>query len=483
MGIFRDYISENIDMQTMVFRYSVLTDVFGARLPEELKCKNRLSDELKRKLLRRSYSEQISRLIFLYGTGVISEEALKNLALHNDSEFLSDVIEFENAVRENEGESENDVLSYAHLEKLLLLCANSKKNKELGNIDMRSALELSSSNHIMLTNSGFIKCDRELTQILNNTGESFGFLDEENDLIHIEEPQYIAAAVSAKKYDILSDSVPIALCLERLKYYLSVYDKLYSNEFTEYAKENNIAFDENFLSEYEKYLCGVKLSFSFKAYPKKRDICGDKVNYYDYTVNSVEENRLVSSELNADNDYTAEIRLEIDEELCEKELTQKALRKYTSSRQLLENMLIEISHGNKTEMFIYKNGSFAVVDPLEFRRQLFDFNKIWGIIQLCSREKKIRKCGDVITLPQEYLNEIPTEQQIYAVNMVKEQYKLMYMRLQKNKHLQTLNDIRAQANENMKKINAEKAQKEAEKAERTAARNQGITKLNKNGGN
>ena len=49
MGKYRDYISDEADMQTMLFRYSIMVDVFNARLPDELKCDCQLSDDLKKK--------------------------------------------------------------------------------------------------------------------------------------------------------------------------------------------------------------------------------------------------------------------------------------------------------------------------------------------------------------------------------------------------------------------------------------------------
>lgn len=49
MGVYRDYISDDTDMQTMLFRYSIMVDVFNAHLPAELKCQYHLSDDLKRK--------------------------------------------------------------------------------------------------------------------------------------------------------------------------------------------------------------------------------------------------------------------------------------------------------------------------------------------------------------------------------------------------------------------------------------------------
>lgn len=480
MGAYRDYISEDADMQTMLFRYSIMVDVFNARLPQELVCKNKLDDELKKKILRKPYTEQIDRLIFLYGVGVLNTEAIKSLVLHNDSDFLSDVLAFENEVRKNEGADKADILSYEQLQKIILLCANSKKYDDLTAVSFDTALDLVSSSHIFLTENGFIRCDSELTGFLNDIGEAFGFYDEDGDSIHIEEPQYISAAV-VSEYDIKSEQAPIAVNCQHLSCFLKVYDKLYGKDFIIYAAENGLTFDENYGDEYEKYISSVKLCFDFKAYPRKREICGNKVNYYDYAVNNIEENKLVSSELNAADDYTVSIRLDVGEPLQDSELTEKALRKYRSSRQLIEDMVIEVTHGGKTDIYIYRNGDISPVDTAEFRRQLFDFNKIWSIIQMCSREKKIRRSGDVITLPQEFIEEIAPDQREYANNMVKEQYMLLMKKRQDNKHLQTLNDIRAAASANMKKIAEEKAEKAAEKA----ARKQGFTRTNNNdnGGN
>ena len=484
MGAYRDYISEDADMQTMLFRYSIMVDVFNARLPQELVCKNKLDDELKKKILRRPYTEQIDRLIFLYGIGIIEEEALKNLVLHNDSDFLSDVLALEDKVRENEGADEADIMPYEQLQKVILLCANSKKYDDLSAISFNEALEIISSSHIFITPDGFIRCDKDLTEFLNDMDVPFGFYDTDSDSIQAEQPQYISAAIS-DGYDILSDKSPIILRTYSLLYYLKVYDKLYGKDFITYAAEIGLPFDESYSNEYEKYLSNVKLCFDFKAYPRKREICGNKVNYYDYAVNSIEENKLVSSELNAADDYSVSLRLDVDEPLQDSELVEKALRKYRTSRQLIDDMIIEVTHAGKTDIYIHKNGNLSIVDVAEFRRQLFDFNKIWGIIQMCSREKKIKRNGDVITLPQEFMDEIAPEQREYANNMIKEQYRLLMQKRQDNKHLQTLNDIRAAASANLKKIAEEKAEKAAEKAAKLAARNQGLTKIPKdeNGGN
>lgn len=113
MGVYRDYISDDTDMQTMLFRYSIMVDVFNAHLPAELKCQYHLSDDLKKKILRQPYSEQVDRLILLFGMGVIGENTLKELVLHNKADFLSDVIELEAQIRADEGKNdESERLPY-----------------------------------------------------------------------------------------------------------------------------------------------------------------------------------------------------------------------------------------------------------------------------------------------------------------------------------------------------------------------------------
>lgn len=487
MGMFRDYISEEADMQTMLFRYSVMVEVFDTPLPSELKCGKKLSDELKKKILRKPYTEQTDRLIFLFGAGIISEDVLKSMVLHNNSDFLSDVIALESQVRINEGENSDDVLTYEQLQKILLLCANSKKYENLTDIGFSEALSLISGNHIYLTDNGFIRCDRELTEFLNNIGETFGFYDADSDSFKAEQQQYINEAVAAPEYDITADSTPLIADYRRLKCYLSVYDKLYGRDFIGYAQGKGISFDEHFADEYERYLNDIKLSFNIQAYPKKRSICGGRINYYDYAVNSIEDNKLVSSSLNADDDYSAAIRLDTDEQLSEAELAAKSLRKYKNSRQLFEDMIVEVIHGGKTAFYIFKNGSFTAVDSTDFRRQLFDFDKIWSIIQMCSREKKIRKIGDVITLPQEYMNEIPIDQQPYAVNMIKEQYQLLQAKKQQNPYVKNLSELKSAALTERKKIDEEKAMKAAEKEmrrqEKLTGRKQSTILSEDNGGN
>lgn len=480
MGVYRDYISDDTDMQTMLFRYSIMVDVFNAHLPAELKCQYHLSDVLKKKILRQPYSEQNDRLILLFGMGIIGEATLKELVLHNKTDFLSDVIKLEDRVRTDEDKNESERLSYETLEQIILLCANSQKFDEFSPLPFEQAEKLISNSHIFIEN-GFVKCDKDMAMLVNESGGQMGYYDENSDSIFIEKPEYVAAAL-ADNYDVSSETAPIVTDYKALLCYSYVYDLLYGREFIKYASDNHIPCDKNYVTAYEKYLKKIKLTFNIKAYTKKRNICGNKVNYFDYAFNTVENNELVQTALNADEAYSAEIVLDVNENYTDAELTVKALNKYKNSRQLLDKTVIEIMHGNNILLYIYDSGNFTAIDSTSFRNQLFDFDKIWSVIQLCSREGSLKRVNNTITIPQKYLEEIEPNQREYAERMISEQYSRMLRNRRVNPLVQSLNDLKVAAEQNMEAIQKEKAEKAALKAaalQARAGRKPGIS-LNEN---
>jgi len=480
LGVYRDYISDDTDMQTMLFRYSIMVDVFNAHLPAELKCQYHLSDDLKKKILRQPYSEQNDRLILLFGMGIIGEATLKELVLHNKTDFLSDVIKLEDRVRTDEDKNESERLSYETLEQIILLCANSQKFDEFSPLPFEQAEKLISNSHIFIEN-GFVKCDKDMAMLVNESGGQMGYYDENSDSIFIEKPEYVAAAL-ADNYDVSSETAPIVTDYKALLCYSYVYDLLYGREFIKYASDNHIPCDKNYVTAYEKYLKKIKLTFDIKAYTKKRNICGNKVNYFDYAFNTVENNELVQTALNADEAYSAEIVLDVNENYTDAELTVKALNKYKNSRQLLDKTVIEIMHGNNILLYIYDSGNFTAIDSTSFRNQLFDFDKIWSVIQLCSRDGSLKRVNNTITIPQKYLNEIEPNQREYAERMISEQYSRMLRNRRVNPLVQSLNDLKVAAEQNMEAIQKEKAEKAALKAaalQARAGRKPGIS-LNEN---
>lgn len=438
MGVYRDYISEDADMQTMLFRYSVMVDVFGARLPENMKCSQTLSADIRKKILKEPYSEQNDRLIMLFGMGIVDEETVKNLILFNKSDWLEDAISLENRVRrdeEREIETDNNMLSA-----VFTVCANSRKYPEISGVDFETVEKILTSPYVLAVN-GFIRTEKNLLSFMNNAGIEFGYYDRDTDKMRVEIPDYISKAADSEGYDINSDIAPIPFNYPALNCCLAVFGKKYAADFMDYAQENDIPYSDNFKSEYEKYLNDVKLCFDIKAYIKKRDICGDTVNYFDYSHNVMTDGRLVNSTLEAEDDYSAQIRIDTDEVYSEKELETLALKKYLSSHQPMDKMIIEVYHCKKIQLYIYQNNNFeefTVEDEKIFRKQLFDFNEIWAIIKECSDSGKLLRKGDTIVMSSEFCERIRPEWLIYAEKIVIDQYG----RRKRNMIAATLNELK-----------------------------------------
>lgn len=193
-------------MQTMMFRYSVLVDVFNLCLPDDVKCSQVLSAEVRRKILKEPYSEQNDRLIMLFGMGIIDEETVKNVILFNKADWLEDAIAVENRVRSNEErelESDSNTLS-----NIFTVCANSRKYPEISGVPFETIEKILASPYATAIN-GFIHISRELLKFMNESGIEFGFYDEEKDKMTTEKPEYIMQAAESEDYDIYSESSPI----------------------------------------------------------------------------------------------------------------------------------------------------------------------------------------------------------------------------------------------------------------------------------
>lgn len=440
MGIYREYISEDADMQTMLFRYAVIVGVLDSQLPAELRNYKKLSEETKKKLLKEPYSEQNDRLIMLYGMGIVDENTVKNLILFNKSNWLPDTITLENRVRsDEEREIESD---YKKLCEVFTVCANSRKYAEITGVDFDTAEKILESPYTEAVN-GFIHVDKKLLEFMYNAGFQFGFYDPDSDIIQPDD-EYIPQVIADENYDIKSDKFPFPFNYVSLRCCLAVFGKNYASDFMTYANENGIRLDENFEVEYEKYINNVKLCFDIKAYSKKRDICGSHINYFDYAHNIVQNGQLIKSELEFDEACSALVRVDSDEVRTEDELMESALKKYGQNHQPMENMIIEVYHCKKITMYIYLNGKFRQLsdeEEKEFRTQLFDFNEIWGIIKEYSDAGKLRRKGDTIIISSEAVERIRPEWREYIEKIINDQFG----RRKRNMFAAALNELRQAA--------------------------------------
>lgn len=434
----------------MIFRYAAISSVWGMEIPKDIKLK-KFSDETVDALKAERHSETADRLIFLYGAGVISEKTAVSLIKSNKADFVEDVIAAENTVISDIDKNEEDTLPYGQIENILLCAANSKKYPELQPVSFAEAQSIAGLPHIVLVN-GFVKIkDREFYDFLVNSGEAFGTVTE-NDTVRIEEvPENLLKCEDVKNGDINSEFYPFAVNLRKIMRYAAVFDKPYGQEFIIFAKENSLPVDDKFESRYEEYIRKFKLHFTVKSYSRKQNICGDKVNWFDYALPT----EAAADDLNAD--CIKEIDLEVSEKLTNAELVKKAADNFKDRISLLENTVIEVFHGTKKYLYIFKNSELTELDNDKFHTMLFDFNKIWSIIRLCSRSRKIKVVNGKITVPEALMNEIDPNEREYAERMVKEQYARMTEQRKSNKLIQTLAEIKAAAEAEREKMNEQQA--------------------------
>lgn len=459
MPAYRKYLTESPDIRSMLYRYSLILNAFGFFLPDDVKQEaGKLDEKMRSDMMKLPFSEQAERLTVMYGLNVIDIETFQKLMDMNSYDFLSDVVYMEEYLYSN---AENNDLNTEQLGKLLLVCANSSRYNELERIDFESAGHLANSSHIFITGNGFISCDNVLAGFLCDMKKPMGFFNDGEIYIETEEAvrEYINDDNSERK----KEAPLLVTNLRELTGYIDVFDRIYGKEFIFFSAEHGTPCS---LNEYEKYLTDIKLTFEFSAYPRKRLICGDIVNHFDYEYNRMENNELVSNEMRSSDFYASKIKIsteEIDEKTSEDRLMEIAQKKYRKNRSLLPDMLVEIKHGGEIYLFINKADELVPVNTADFRKDLFDFNKIWGMIMTCSHDRKLLKNGETITIPQEYMNEIEESQRVHAERMIAEQYSLMKEKQKNNKLLRSLSGLTGSAKKKAEQTVRENAEKENSK--------------------
>ncbi|MBQ6943912.1 MAG: hypothetical protein IJN43_06215, partial [Ruminococcus sp.] len=126
-----------------------------------------------------------------------------------------------------------------------------------------------------------------------------------------------------------------------------------------------------------------------------------------------------------------------------------------------EDTVFEVFHNGKVIVGVLRNKKFAEIDSKAFHSQLFDFNKIWGIIQMCSRDGQLKKQGECIVIPESVWKEIAPEQREYADRLIKEQYHRLVEHRKANRLLQSLSDLKAAADDKKKQAEALSSQQKS----------------------
>lgn len=494
------YISYDADMRTMMYRYSVLANYMGINFEGADKTSEKLSKADAEEILRENYSEQKERILFLCGTGVLNYDNIKPLIIRNNTTFIDDVIALEQQLMADTDKSDDERVPYSILENSLIVSAISKKyNNVLTTVDfsqimssLRMCPDVSVVNGLIACKSDYIEFLREIgldfVKINADTGNVELYDEIRNDkffdtlisnLVSISD---IKEAFDSDDVELKSKAYdyPFAADSKKCLDYLKVYNKVFGKEFLKDFSGKS----EDIENAYDDFVNYKKLTINISGYVRRRKVCGDTVNHYDYDYNVIENNELTKSELVKGQDYNAVVKLSKEDakgDFSSEMMLEKALNKYKKQIILPDRFVAEIFYDKQIHYFVYdyNTDKFTAVSADLFTKQLFDFNKVWGLVRKAAAERRIIAVGNNITFP--YLDELSHEEQLYAIEIAREQYERQKAQRNASGQISTLKKLISNAKEGAEAQAAEKAAaEEAKKARLAEAQAKKNNRINNN---
>lgn len=446
-------IGNDESILTALYRYMIAAKVFGIKddgievktLPENIINDIRLDE----------FNHGLNGLVMLYGAGFIDEEAFCFIVKSN-LDMSTDIAEAENRVIADNDKLPEERLSGGQVENALLCAAYSGKYSAFQRITFSEALTVLALPHINVKKGLVRAADLDFYRFAVELGKPMGYIDSCGELF-VESQENLILLCEEDDFDPCSDGAPIFTRLSDTIGILKVYDLPYGKDYIWWAKSNELQLD---IDGYNEYLRKTKLHFSIRSYTKKRSICGDYANWFDYAAFL---NGNISDNLQCD--YEKEIDLEASETYDDEELVRKAIGKFRGIYVLEDKTVIQAYQNEREYLFMIKDNDVVSIDKGVFHKQLFDFNKLWSIIQMCSRNGQLRKVDNRIVIPEDVWNEIAPNDREYALRLIKEQYQLMIARRKNNKLLQSLGDLKSAAAEERKRKEEVKAAQQARSGE------------------
>ena len=435
-------------------RYAVLAQIYGAAVPEKNEIRQ-LPKERVKLLRNENHTENTDRLLYLYGAGVLDEDSLDMFIRGFKGNIRNDVIAAENRIAADSCKAPDDRITPGLVQNALLCAAYTKKYDELQTVSFDEALEMTELSHVCITDGKMRARDIEFLKFLAEIKEPLGNFGDAAE-VYVEDESNVKAFIETGNAEM--ESSPVILNMKNAVIYSKLFDKDYGRDYIRYAKENKIPLKIDCDSDYNSYVAKVKLHFDIRHYDRRRNICGNRVNWFDYapSVDGAITDNL--SEITK----TRAIDLDLTDKYENEDLIEKAASKYKTTYTFGEDTVLEIFHDKEAYLKIWRSGKFADVDKSLFHTQLFEFDKVWSIIQMCSRNGQLRKMNDRIVIPESVWNEIAPDEREYADRLIKEQYIRQTERRKSNKLLISLSDMKTNA-EN------EKKQKDALNAKQKAA--------------
>ena len=469
-----------------LWRVVFLARISNIKAVENVEVKVLSEDELAQ-IAQAPYSDALAHLLIMYGAGYFSFDNLSSIA-RDAPNYKDEIYAAEDFIIEQAGLDEKERVSEHIIQNILLCTINSKKYSEIQPIGFDTARQLCETKHTVILNGFVFVKDMSFLTLLVHVEELMGHFDGEqmkvvtagqviNDFtdnksiedklfqrkINSEETTPGSDKAQEKERDILDNDympeIPFVLNVKNVFYIHQLYEKPYVVEFVLYAKANGIPFDDNFVNEYTAYIRRTKRQFTVAAISRKREICGDDINWFDYGTTRYADKQII-----IDNKFDLTEHIDLsgdipdDKNLSDEELSVRAVDTFLENKTLPDKTVLEVTFSGKKILYLLIDGKIAkTLESEKFRKIPFDYNNVWTTVMEWSRSKLIQKKGNSIVVPISELQKLPENDREYAKRMIAEQYSL---KKSNNKMLQKLSDLKNYANKEMKVKEQQKALKD-----------------------
>lgn len=383
------------------------------------------------------YTEQDMYLLCLFAMEIIDEEYL-GMCIGND--IYKDIIE--KCIYLSLGDVDGRTLG-----DMFKLCVNSIVSGFMEDIDLNEALEFFTThehNEITIT-EGYIHVADELYCFLQNIGAEFAVYSktqEDND----DEPEVTLSLTHDKDNNLFSDTETTVICDVPLLFRIySLYKKPFADSFVLYCKENSVNISED---EYKAYIRNKKLKFNIKILKYLHKVCGDKINHYDYEARAIVDS--MNDIVNIENTELLDTEIVLDEissDMSDEELVNTAVTKVIEDNtDKIEKMcLFIITHmGKNYYCRINQAGGREFTSEEEYRKDLFNFIRIWKDLQVAEAEGALKVINNRINIQMDvYFSDCTENELIYASRIISEQIQKAKIEKKQRESVQIRQSVRS----------------------------------------
>lgn len=452
----RDY-----NVTTAMYRFAVVSRVWGVPLNDEVNVLNAGN----RSVIESCHmTETLERLLFLYGAGIIDFTVITELVYMGAEDVdISDVLEDAERLIITQIKEYNEVrIGKDIFTKIFLLCAAARKFMPDESLTFDEARSLCGSSTVKIVDNFVRVTDRRLLELMMSNNEPFGYFDRVNHRITTEDKENILTNDDVSAGNDEGKYYPVSLKPRRVLFYDEISKLLYGADFLEYSIKLGYGLGEDYKERYDKYIRRIKCLFNIRVYHRRRRVCGETYNIFDYVTNVNNTSEKPAKDI--------EIELIPDKEKTTDELIHEALVRFCSKEPVQNETILEVRNQGKIYLFVVCGDTFKPVDSETFHRRLFDYEKLWGIIHEYTMEHSIAVRDGCVEVPVELMKKFTDEEKPYAEALVKEQYARQSEQGSK-KIISTLSVLISGAEEEFKK-------KEELEKHQAALKNEQAQKLN-----